>query len=125
MVELRGDLDLAQEPVGAEGGRELWLEDLECDSALVLEVLSEINGRHPARPEFPLDRVAIGEGGLEAIERFRHGPKLQTATGLRCGLAGRGASRGRETTVFSVHTSARACPVIIGLPRVSTRELAA
>src|SRR3972149_2194390 len=94
MVELRGDLDLAQEPVGAEGGRELWLEDLEGDSALVLEGLRKKTGPHPARPEFPLDRVAIGEGGLEAIERLRHGPKLQTATGLRCGLAGRGASRG-------------------------------
>src|SRR3990172_1023114 len=97
MVELRGDRDLAQEPVGAEGGRELWLEDLEGDSALVLEVLSEINGRHPARPEFPLDRVAIGEGGLEGAP-----PRGGAPTGAPHGSQIRGVPVRRRTSFPTV-----------------------
>ena len=35
------------------------------DLALVLQILGEVDGRHAAAPYFPLDLVAVGEGGHE------------------------------------------------------------
>jgi hypothetical protein len=32
---------------------------------MMLEVFDELDDRHPATAELPLDQVAIGEGGLE------------------------------------------------------------
>jgi hypothetical protein len=67
-----GDGDLAAEALGAEGGGELGAEDLEGDSAVMLQVLGEVDGGHAALPELPLDAVALGEGGLEAGHRVGH-----------------------------------------------------
>ena len=35
---------------------------------VVFQITGKIDGRHPAGAERPLDRITIGEGGLEAIE---------------------------------------------------------
>ena len=56
----------AQEPVGAEDGGKLGLEDLERDLAVVLEVLGEVHRGHAALAELTLDAVAVGQGGDEA-----------------------------------------------------------
>ena len=58
MLQVRGDADLAQEPLGAERGGELGLQDLERDRAIVLEVVREEDGRHAAAPELALERIA-------------------------------------------------------------------
>ena len=71
-VELGGGLDLAQEPVGAEGGRQLGPQDLERDLAVVLEVAGEVDGGHPALPELALDGVAVGEGVLQPYQLIDH-----------------------------------------------------
>ena len=64
MMECRGDLDLAQEPVDAEHGGQVGLEDLERDLAVVLEVVGEVDGRHAPLAQLPLDAVAVGERGV-------------------------------------------------------------
>ena len=72
MVEPCRDLDLAQEALVAERRGKLGLQDLEGDGAVVLEVLGQIDRGHPAAAEFALDRVAAGEGGLQAREDLVH-----------------------------------------------------
>ena len=60
-----GELDLAQEPLGAERCGELRMEHLERDRPVVLQVLGQVDGRHAAAAELAVERVAVGEGGLE------------------------------------------------------------
>ncbi len=48
MLEAGGGADLAQEALGAEGGAQLGVEDLERDGAVVLEVVGEVDARHAA-----------------------------------------------------------------------------
>ena len=66
MVELGGDGDLAEEPLGAERVGEFGVEDLDRDRAIVLEIVREVDGGHAALPELALDAVAVGEGGSES-----------------------------------------------------------
>src|SRR5439155_16901325 len=68
-----GQLDFPEEPLGAEGGGELGLQYLDRDLTVVLEVLGEVNCGHPAAPELTLDRVAVGEGGLQTSEQIGQG----------------------------------------------------
>lgn len=37
-----------------------------------MSAFGEINHRHPTATKFPLDRVAIGEGGFQVSELIRH-----------------------------------------------------
>ena len=67
-----GQLDLAQEPLGAERGGELGVEHLERDRAVVPEVLGEVDRRHAAAPELALERVAVGEGLAQRRRRLTH-----------------------------------------------------
>ena len=60
MVELGGDRDLAQEPLGAERVGEFGVEDLDRHGAVVLEVVREVDGGHAAVAELALDAVAVG-----------------------------------------------------------------
>jgi hypothetical protein len=62
-------LDLPHEPLGADHGGELRPEHLDGDLALVAQVVSEVDGGHPALPQLALDPIAPGEGGAEVIER--------------------------------------------------------
>ena len=72
MLERRGGLDLLDEPLGAEHGGELGLQDLDRDLAVVLEVLGQVDRGHPALAELALDPVAVGEGRGEASRNWRH-----------------------------------------------------
>ena len=85
MLQRRRGRDLLHEPLGAQHGGELRLEDLERDLALVLDVLGQVDGGHAARAELALDGVAVGEGVAEALVMHRMG-----------GICGRvfGAARG-------------------------------
>ena len=73
MLQPRGDLDLAAEPLGAERRREVGAQHLDRHLAVVLEVFGEIDHRHPALAELALDAVAVGERGGEPVERQRGG----------------------------------------------------
>ena len=49
-------------------------EHLDRDFAVVLEVLGEVDGGHPARSELAPDRVAAAERRAEARLYLVHGP---------------------------------------------------
>src|SRR2546422_731022 len=51
------DFDLLEKPLRAERRGELGLQHLDSDPAMMLEVLSEIDRRHPAAPQLTLDRL--------------------------------------------------------------------
>ncbi len=74
------------EPLGPEHRCEFRAQYLDRDLAFVLEILSEVDGRHAAFAQAAFDLVAIGEGGREAFGDLGHGA-------LRYGLARTGASR--------------------------------
>ena len=62
MLEAGGQADLPLEPFGAERDRQLGVQDLEGDVAVVLEVAREVDRGHAAAPELALERVAVLEG---------------------------------------------------------------
>ena len=65
--ETGGELDLAEEPLGADRGREVGPEDLEGDLAVVAEVLGQEHDGHAALTELALEAVAAGETALELL----------------------------------------------------------
>ena len=65
--EPRSELDFPLEPLGAEHGGELGSQHLDRDRPTVPEIVREVHGGHATVAELPLDAVAIGEGGGEAV----------------------------------------------------------
>ena len=65
MLEVRGDLDLGQEPLAAQDGGELGVKQLDRHAPAMAQVLGEIDGGHPALAELALDPIAVGDGGCE------------------------------------------------------------
>ncbi len=63
------NLDLAQEPVGPDGGSQFGTQHLERDLAVVLQVLGEVDEGHATGADFPLDRVPVPQGCSEQLER--------------------------------------------------------
>src|SRR5438445_12794914 len=68
MAKAGGELDFAQKSVGTERRGELGSQHLDRDRPVVLQVLREVYGSHAATTELPVDVVATGEGGAEAVE---------------------------------------------------------
>ncbi len=68
MVELGGELDLSLEPLGAHRGRQLGVQHLDGDVALVPEVVREEDGGHAAGAQLALDAVAIPQRVLQLLE---------------------------------------------------------
>ena len=68
VLQVGGDPDLGQEPLGAEDRGEFGPQHLERDLPLVLQILGQVDRGHPAGAEFPLDPVAVGEGRGELGE---------------------------------------------------------
>ena len=73
MLEIGGGLDLLEEPPGAEDGGQLGPQHLEGDLAVVAHVVRQVHRGHAALAQLPLDAVAVGEGGGEALGGGRHG----------------------------------------------------
>jgi hypothetical protein len=65
MLEPGGDPDLAQEPLGTNGRREVRSQDLDGDHALVAKVGRAIHHRHAAGSEWAFDAVSVGNSGRE------------------------------------------------------------
>jgi len=59
---------------------------------VVLEVLCEVDPSHAPSADFPLDDVAVGEGGFETVEGIGHGASLWLAVSSKMGPADLGAS---------------------------------
>jgi hypothetical protein len=71
VVEIRRDLDLREESLGAEHGAEVGSQDLERDAPVVPQIAREIHGRHTARADLTLYLVVIGQRRAELIERIQ------------------------------------------------------
>ena len=65
MLQPGGDLDLAEEAVGPEGGGSSGRSTFTATLRSVLQVLGQVDGGHAALAELALDAVAVGEGGGE------------------------------------------------------------
>ncbi len=72
MLQPGGDLDLAQEALSPQRRCQLGTEQLDGDGAPMLQVLGEIDRRHPPAPELSLDRVTPGEGDIEERQLIGH-----------------------------------------------------
>jgi hypothetical protein len=59
VLQPRGGPDLAEKPLGAEGGRELRVKHLEGDGPIVLQIAGEIHGGHPSATEPALEQIAV------------------------------------------------------------------
>src|SRR6266852_2935207 len=64
-----GELDFAEEAIGTDGCGECRTEYLERHVPAVLHIAREIDRRHAATSQLPLDYVAVGEGGLQLCGR--------------------------------------------------------
>ena len=62
MLQPGRDLDLPEEALRTERRRELGVEHLDRDHAVVLEVTGEVYRGHTPAPELALELVAFGEG---------------------------------------------------------------
>ncbi len=56
-------VNLLHEPLGSKHGGESGAQYFDCDLALVLQVLREVDRRHAAFAEVAFDLVAVREGG--------------------------------------------------------------
>ena len=72
MAQARGDLDLAQEALGADRQRELGAQELDRDHPLVPEVAGEEHGRHPAPSQLAHEGVAARQGRAEPFQDVGH-----------------------------------------------------
>ena len=81
VLECGGDRDFAEEPVAAEGGRDLGLEQLDGHTALVLEVLGEEDDGHPALTQLALDAVAVTDSRRDLLEESQAPALLWTEAG--------------------------------------------
>ncbi len=72
MLQPGGEADLAEEALGAEGGGELGMEDLERDGAVEPDVLGQVDRRHAAAAELALERIALPETFTQRCNRVGH-----------------------------------------------------
>ncbi len=72
MLQVRGDLDLLEEPLSSDNGSQLGSQDLDRYLPAVLEILSEVHRRHTTSAQFALDGVTIGEGGGQSVQSVIH-----------------------------------------------------
>ena len=72
MLEVGGELDLGQEPLGPDHRRQLGAEHLERHPPVVADVLGQVDGGHTAGADLAVDPIAVGQGGLEPAEELGH-----------------------------------------------------
>jgi hypothetical protein len=62
VIEPGREPDLPDESLGAQGVRQLGMEDLQGNRTVVPEIAGEKDRGHPAAPELAFDRVAVTQG---------------------------------------------------------------
>ncbi len=92
MVEPCRDLDLAEKPLGSQGGGQFGMQNLESDEPVVLDIPGQEDGRHAAATELPLERVAVLESSNESRGRERHGRDRESGVPRICTRRGAVAS---------------------------------
>lgn len=84
MLQLCRDLDLTRETIRADRCRQLGPEELDRDVATVPEIPGQLDRGHGTLPDLALDRVAVGESSLEAIQRLGHRKSKVSEARWRC-----------------------------------------
>jgi hypothetical protein len=69
MRQLRDDIDLAEEPLPHQQGREIWIEYFDGDSPPRVTLFCQVDRRHPSATDLLQDLVPVGEGGAEASQQ--------------------------------------------------------
>lgn len=72
-----------KEALGSHDRRQLRLQDLQGDLALVLEVIGQVDRGHPALAEFALDVIAAFEGFVQAFDGVRHQASARRSRGAQ------------------------------------------
>jgi hypothetical protein len=72
MLQVGDRPDLVDEAIGADGGDDLSLYDLQGDLAIVAEVVREVNRRHASRTQLALDAVVARERFGQALRSHTH-----------------------------------------------------
>jgi len=73
VLQVGGGLDLGQEPIGPDDGRQLRPQDFERYLAVVLDILGQVHRGHATGAEFALDGIALGEGAGQTFRDVGHG----------------------------------------------------
>jgi hypothetical protein len=72
VLQVRRRLDLGEEPLGPDDSGQLWLEHLQRDLPLVLQVVGKIYRGHASLTELSLDVVAPLQGSVQACRGVGH-----------------------------------------------------
>ncbi len=72
MLEVGGGLDLLQESLGTNDGRDLGAEHLDRDFAIVAHVVREVDRGPASGAQLALEGVAVGQGDPETIQWRGH-----------------------------------------------------
>jgi hypothetical protein len=70
MLEPGAEPDLPKEARRAQGGGELGAHDLDRHGAVVLQIVGQPDRGHAAAAELAVERVVVGQGGLEALQNL-------------------------------------------------------
>jgi len=70
MLEARGELDLAAEPLRIDPGGELGGEDLDDDAPMEPALLCDEDATHPTTAELSLEMVRVTERDLQALAKI-------------------------------------------------------
>src|SRR6186997_277312 len=76
-----GRADLPLESLGAEGGGQFRVEELEGDRPVVAEVLGQPDRRHPPAAELALQRIAVAEALAQCGDRVGHWARMRGMMG--------------------------------------------
>jgi len=91
-----GNANFREEPLGADGGREVFAQHLDRDAAIVLEVAGDVHRCHSSAPDFAVDCVALRErvresaGQRRRADRLDRGPLEEVVAGVHVGREERG-----------------------------------
>jgi ribosomal protein S1 len=61
MIQARGQLNLSKKALAAERFGEIGMQQFDRDFPIVLEIVGQVDGGHPARAKPAVEAIAIGE----------------------------------------------------------------
>ena len=93
MAELRGQPDLEEKPLRAKARRQFRVQHLEGDPAILPEILCQVHRSHSTAAELALERVAVGQGGLESFQGL---DQIENRTGISLAYS-QGRQRSSDT----------------------------
>ena len=65
MLQLRRELNFSLKALGAHRSAQLRVQDLECDLAVVVQVMRKKYHGHPALAQLSFDPVTVGKAGFQ------------------------------------------------------------